>query len=54
LFIGPEGGFARSEVMQMRQLGIKTFTLGKRILRMETAAIIAPALIFYACGEMQI
>lgn len=54
LFIGPEGGFACSEVMQMRQLGIKTFTLGKRILRMETAAIIAPALIFYACGEMQI
>ncbi|HEY60409.1 MAG TPA: 16S rRNA (uracil(1498)-N(3))-methyltransferase [Anaerolineae bacterium] len=52
LFIGPEGGFTRKEVQIFHDNGVQTFSLGKRILRMETAAVVAPALIFYALGEL--
>lgn len=54
LFCGPEGGFDRSEIDLMRIAGMKFFSLGKRILRMETAAILAPALALYELGEMKI
>lgn len=37
--IGPEGGFSESEVSKLVSLGIKPVTLGKRILRTETAGI---------------
>lgn len=39
VIIGPEGGFAESEVNELKELGIKPVTLGKRILRTETAGI---------------
>jgi 16S rRNA (uracil1498-N3)-methyltransferase len=52
IFIGPEGGFAQQEVELFQQAGVKPVSLGKRILRMETAAIVAPALILYELGEM--
>ncbi|MBQ3597284.1 MAG: 16S rRNA (uracil(1498)-N(3))-methyltransferase [Clostridia bacterium] len=39
VFIGPEGGFEQSEVDLAQQKGAKTISLGKRILRAETAAI---------------
>lgn len=45
VFIGPEGGFAESEVSLIKKAGIPTFTLGTRLLRMETAAIVSCALI---------
>jgi 16S rRNA (uracil1498-N3)-methyltransferase len=45
LMIGPEGGFELSEIEQITTDGWKPFTLGKRILRLETAAIVASALI---------
>ena len=45
LFIGPEGGFAESEIELIKKAGILTFTLGDRILRMETAAMVSCALI---------
>jgi 16S rRNA (uracil1498-N3)-methyltransferase len=38
VIIGPEGGFAASEVEQAQKAGAKIITLGKRILRTETAA----------------
>lgn len=44
LLIGPEGGFSEDEVQQARQAGLQAVTLGKRILRMETAAIVGAAL----------
>ena len=37
IFIGPEGGFAVSEVERAREAGASPITLGKRILRTETA-----------------
>jgi len=39
VFIGPEGGFSDSEVEEARALGARTVTLGKRILRTETAGL---------------
>ncbi|MGV8025340.1 MAG: RsmE family RNA methyltransferase [Anaerolineaceae bacterium] len=52
IFIGPEGGFAQQEVELFEQAGVKCISLGKRILRLETAAIVAPALILYELGQM--
>ena len=54
IFIGPEGGFAQQEVELFEQAGVKPVSLGKRILRMETAAIVAPALILYELGQMEV
>lgn len=39
VFIGPEGGFDDSEVELSKDNGFKTVTLGKRILRTETAGM---------------
>ena len=39
VLIGPEGGFDLKEVSLAEELGAKTISLGKRILRTETAAI---------------
>ena len=44
LFIGPEGGFTPAEIDLSRQAGVIPVTLGARILRAETAAIVAAAL----------
>ncbi len=52
LLIGPEGGFTQLEVQRGLASGWQPFTMGKRILRMETAAIVACALILYECHEM--
>lgn len=52
IFVGPEGGFSLSEVYAARERGITTVTLGRRILRTETAGIITPALVMYALGEI--
>lgn len=39
IFIGPEGGFEREEVEMAIEIGAKPITLGKRILRTETAGL---------------
>ncbi|MCX6739720.1 MAG: RsmE family RNA methyltransferase [Candidatus Parcubacteria bacterium] len=41
LFIGPEGGFSQFEIDLARQNSLLPVSLGKRILRAETAAIVA-------------
>lgn len=50
--IGPEGGFSRTEVSFAEENGFVTTSLGKRILRAETAAISAVALVQYLLGDM--
>lgn len=40
IFIGPEGGFERSEIELAEANGFKIITLGKRILRTETAGMV--------------
>lgn len=53
IIIGPEGGFEESEVKAAEDNGIKRVTLGKRILRTETAGLIASALALYIAGDME-
>lgn len=43
--IGPEGGFTDSEIEAMQTAGIKAVSLGPNVLRIETAAIVATAMI---------
>ena len=45
LLVGPEGGFTTVEVEAARHAGFDTITLGHRILRVETAAMVAVALV---------
>lgn len=45
LFIGPEGGITQDEINLAKQNGLMPVTLGKNILRAETAAIVASTLI---------
>ena len=52
IIIGPEGGFSSEEVSLASQAGIIPVSLGKRILRMETAAVVATALLLYELGEI--
>jgi len=52
LFIGPEGGFTDDEIADACSQGATAFSLGKRILRTETAAIVASAVILYELGEL--
>lgn len=54
LFIGPEGGFAQQEMDLFQQHAVLSVSLGRRILRMETAAIVAPALVLYELGQMEL
>ncbi|HBA91980.1 MAG: hypothetical protein A2X24_09725 [Chloroflexi bacterium GWB2_54_36] len=44
LLIGPEGGLTAEEVNQAVQMGWQAVSLGPRILRMETAAVVSAAL----------
>lgn len=52
LFIGPEGGFTKEEVALAEKKGLLITSLGKRILRAETAAISAVTLIQFLLGDM--
>jgi 16S rRNA (uracil1498-N3)-methyltransferase len=52
LFIGPEGGFSPSEVESARGWGVITVSLGPRILRAETAGLVAAAAILYEWGDL--
>ena len=40
IFIGPDGGFEESEVAYAKEAGFEPITLGKRILRTETAGMV--------------
>ena len=51
VFIGPEGGFAEEEVALAQQNEIKTITLGKRILRTETAGITTLSILMFLMEE---
>jgi 16S rRNA (uracil1498-N3)-methyltransferase len=52
LLVGPEGGFAPKEIDLASSSGWTPVTLGRLIMRMETAAIVAAALVLYESGEM--
>lgn len=47
IFIGPEGGFEECEIQEAIKCGMKPITLGRRILRTETAGMTVMAWILY-------
>lgn len=47
IFIGPEGGFAEEEVQAAMEMGFSPITLGKRILRTETAGFTVLSILMY-------
>lgn len=51
LLTGPEGGLEEREVQQARDAGLQVCTLGKRILRCETAPLCALSAVMYDAGE---
>ncbi len=52
LLVGPESGFSDNEVEKAVAAGFKTVTMGKRLMRAETAAPIACALVLHWLGEL--
>lgn len=50
LFVGPEGGWSPAEVSVARSANLRPVTLGPRILRTETAALVAVSQILYHFG----
>ena len=54
IFIGPEGGFEESEIQAALENGIEPITLGKRILRTETAGFTVLSWIMYQLEGMSI
>lgn len=52
VFVGPEGGWAPEEVVQLTAAGAHPVSLGPRILRTETAGLVALAAILFAWGDL--
>ena len=53
VMIGPEGGFDSEEIKLAKENKITSVTLGKRILRTETAPLAVCSAILYELGEME-
>lgn len=52
LIVGAEGGFTQEEAKKAKENGAQIVTLGKRILRAETASIVSAALLLDTLGEL--
>lgn len=52
LIVGPEGGFTVKEVQEAQASGAVIVTLGNRILRTETAALVGLSCVMFESGEM--
>ena len=52
VLIGPEGGFSQAEIENVREYGFQTVSLGPRILRAETAPVVALALLQSLWGDL--
>ena len=52
LAIGPEGGFAANEIARATDAGAKVVSLGRRILRTETAALVVLSILAYERGDL--
>lgn len=53
VLIGPEGGFSEEEVRQARAAGFQAVTLGRRVLRAETASLAVVAIIQHLLGNLR-
>lgn len=52
IFVGPEGGIEENEIEKLKENGAHIITLGKRILRTETAGFVATSLIQYELSDL--
>jgi 16S rRNA (uracil1498-N3)-methyltransferase len=52
IFIGPEGGYEPEEVDRATAAGATIVTMGQRVLRSETAGLVAATLVLQAAGEL--
>jgi 16S rRNA (uracil1498-N3)-methyltransferase len=52
ILVGPEGGFTQEEVDLVVEAGALPVTLGPRILRTETAGLVAASIILYELGDL--
>ena len=53
MVIGSEGGFSREEAELAKEKGYALISLGKRILRAETAAVSLASIVMYELGELE-
>jgi len=51
LLVGPEGGFLQQEIDEALAVGFKSVTLGRTILRSETAALLASGMVSLWCSR---
>ncbi|MBO7219102.1 MAG: 16S rRNA (uracil(1498)-N(3))-methyltransferase [Clostridia bacterium] len=54
IIVGSEGGFSESEIDALKLPNVHSVSLGKRILRAETASIALTSVIMYAIGEWNV
>lgn len=52
IFVGPEGGFEESEIEAIEEIGGKSVSLGPRILRTETASLVASSIALYELSDL--
>jgi len=51
IFIGPEGGFEPSEIERLKEAGGRVLSLGRRILRTETAGMAMLSVLMFELEE---
>lgn len=52
IFVGPEGGFDELEIQSIEAIGGQSVSLGPRILRTETASIVASSIVLYELSDI--
>lgn len=52
IFVGPEGGFEDTEIQAIEEIGGQSVSLGPRILRTETASLVASSIVLYELSDL--
>jgi len=52
LVIGPEAGFSEAEISMLREHGAAFASLGRQVLRTETAALVSAAVVMHRLGSL--
>lgn len=52
IFVGPEGGFEESEIQSIEEIKGQVVSLGPRILRTETASVVASSIVLYELSDI--
>ncbi|MEF9992012.1 MAG: RsmE family RNA methyltransferase [Romboutsia sp.] len=52
IFVGPEGGFDEEEIENIQDIDSKVVSLGPRILRTETASVVASSIVLYELSDL--